>query len=407
MEPITDKEILAKSLAGVQRWVEAHDYRGYEPFDGLSSFLRPLAMGTLLGERILQQFVRQCPVNIRPLVGIRPQESTKGRGYMAWGYLYQYRATGDQSNLRKAESCLSWLEEHRAPDFRHHAWSNHFDFASRAGSYTKRDPIIVWTALVGQAFLEAYEITRAERWLDVADSACRWITALPREKTRRGHCISYLALAQSSIHNSNMLGGALLARTAKHVGNSSYLEIAHSAMEYSCSRQLPSGAWWYGEDPKYRWVDSFHTGYNLDSLRCYLECGGDQKWESSLRAGLEYYKRHFFEDTGRPRYYDDRRYPIDIQCAAQSIDSFARFSDDDPDCLSLSKRVALWTIRNMQSRDGHFYYRAYPLLKARTPMLHWAQATTFKAIAHLLYKLSLLPLASGPEPQLPAHSCER
>jgi hypothetical protein len=41
----------------------------------------------------------------------------------------------------------------------------------------------------------------------------------------------------------------------------------------------------------------------------------------------------------------------------------------------------------MQDRDGHFYYRMYPLLKAKAPMLHWAQATTYRALALLWARL--------------------
>jgi len=53
----------------------------------------------------------------------------------------------------------------------------------------------------------------------------------------------------------------------------------------------------------------------------------------------------------------------------------------------LSVKVARWTIANMQDPDGHFYYRIYPLMKAKTPMLHWAQATLFKALAVLQNRL--------------------
>jgi hypothetical protein len=41
----------------------------------------------------------------------------------------------------------------------------------------------------------------------------------------------------------------------------------------------------------------------------------------------------------------------------------------------------------MQDRDGHFYYRDLGWTMARTPMLHWAQGTLFKALAHLLLEL--------------------
>jgi hypothetical protein len=103
---------------------------------------------------------------------------------------------------------------------------------------------------------------------------------------------------------------------------------------------------------------------------------------------LEFYKAHFFEENGCPKYYHDRRYPVDSQCAAQSIETLATFSADNPDCVQLAVDVARWTIANMQSGDGHFYYRIYPWGKAKTPMLHWAQATTYKALALLLERLA-------------------
>lgn len=389
------------SLERVRKWVEDRGYRGYEPFDGLSSWARPLALGNPFAERILKQSIRQCPVNLRPLLGVPPKDSTKGRGYMAWGYLKLYKFTRQQSYLQKARLCLEWLDQNRVSRFRHHSWSNHYDFVSRGGSYTKDDPIIVWTSFIGQAYLEAFELT-ADRWfLDVAESACNWILELPRERTRRGECLSYFAHAQASIHNANMLGASLLAQTAKHTGNTEYLRVARSAMEYTCSRQLPDGSWQYAEDPKYHWIDNFHTGYNLDSLDEYLAATGDDELRVCLDKGLAFYKATFFEDSGRPKYYNTRTYPIDIQCAAQSIDTLARFSRRDPGCRELAQKVALWTIRNMQDRDGHFYYRLYPLIKAKTPMLHWGQATMFKALSELL--LELAGETSGPEEQLLQH----
>jgi len=381
--PISAWEV-EESLHRVMRWVEEHDYRGYEPFDGLSSWARPLAMGSEFAERLLMQAIRQSPFNFRPLMGVSPKDSTKGRGYMAHGYLALYRATERSEYLDKAVRCLEWLDAHKVPRFKNHSWSNHFDFVSRGGGYTKDDPIIVWTALIGQAYVEAFELTGDERFLRVAESACEWIRELPREKTPNGDCISYLAHVRSSIHNSNMLGASLLARTARHNHVDEYFRVARSAMEYSCSRQSPDGSWWYAEAPKYHWIDNFHTGYNLESLRMYIESSGDQEFTANLESGLAFYKGHFFEEDGCPRYYHSRTYPIDIQCAAQAIETLAAFADRDSECLELSARVAAWTIVNMQDRVGYFYYRKYPLMTSRTPMLHWGQGTMFKGLASLL-----------------------
>jgi rhamnogalacturonyl hydrolase YesR len=375
------------SLERVQQWVENHEYRGYEPFDGLSSWARPLAFGNLFAERLLMQAIRQCPINLRPLLGVQPKDSTKGRGYMAAGYVLRYRTTSEQRYLDRATECLEWLDQHKIARFRYHSWSNHFDFCSRGGGYTSDDPIIVWTALIGHAYLDAYEVTRREWFLRIAESTCNWIMELPREHTERGDCISYLADRQSSIHNSNMLGAGLLARAAMHLHNQEYQRVARSAMEYSCSRQLPEGGWRYAELPNHHWIDNFHTGYNLDSLNTFLAATGENDFRPNLEKGLAYFKQVFFEDSGRPKYYNTRTYPVDIQCAAQAIDTLALFAGRDAECAELAQKVAAWTIRNMRDADGHFYYRQYPLIKARTPMLHWGQGTMFKALAHLLLQM--------------------
>lgn len=129
-----EKEFIENSLRKVERWVESRGYCGYEPFDGLGSFLRPLTFGNLFAERLLQQLIRQSPINIRPLLGvISPAQSTKGRGYMAWGYVTMLKYTGDKTYGRKAEACLDWLMENPSPDHSSLSWGNHFDFASRAG----------------------------------------------------------------------------------------------------------------------------------------------------------------------------------------------------------------------------------------------------------------------------------
>ena len=128
-----------------------------------------------------------------------------------------------------------------------------------------------------------------------------------------------------------MLGAAMLARTAKIHRDPAYLDVAREAMVYSCSRQLADGAWYYGESEHSHWIDNFHTGYNLDSLKCYIESSGDTAFEENLKKGLKFFKDHFFEPSGRPKYYHDRAYPIDSQCASQAIETLANFSDYDPD----------------------------------------------------------------------------
>jgi rhamnogalacturonyl hydrolase YesR len=378
---------LEKSINGVVDWVEAHGYQAYDPGDGSNSFLRPLTFNSLLLERLLQQAVYRTSFNLRPLLGIRPHTSTKGMGYMAWGYLKMFRMSGEARYRERALHCLNWLIQNRSATYENFCWGNSFDFSTRAGKIPKGEPTIVWSSLIGQAFVEAWETLNESRFLDVAQSVCEWILKLPREKSSAGACLSYVAFKQSSIHNSNMLGGALLARVGVQTGNSQAVETAQQAMLYSCTCQLPDGSWYYGEEPKYHWIDNFHTGYNLDSLRRYADVTGDRSFESHMRRGFSFFKNHFFEADGCPKYYHDRRYPIDIQCAAQAVDTLTFFSDLDPDALSLAQKVADWTIDHLQDADGHFYYRDLGWTKSKIPMLHWGQGTMFKALANLSIRL--------------------
>lgn len=377
-----------ESIARLQGWVEGHDYKGYEPFDTLSSPVRRLTRGHQLVERALVQIGRWSPVNLRPLLGIQPLESTKARGYMARGYLASFERTGGAEYRSKAVACLEWLMRNTSPLYADCSWGNHFDYASRAGRYSQHESTIVWTALIGQAFVDAYEQLGEQRHLEVARSVCRWILKLPRETSAAGSCFSYLAGRQLSIHNANLLGAAMLARTARHTGEAELLAAARAAVEYSCSRQHSDGAWYYGEAPIYHWIDSFHTGYNLDSLGAYIESTGDDAFRPHLERGARYFQERFVEPDGRPRYYHDRTYPIDIQCAAQAIETLVKLSDRDRQALPMAVRVARWTIRNMQDASGYFYYRRYPFFVARIAMIHWGQATMYRALALLSLKLT-------------------
>jgi hypothetical protein len=377
--------LIESSLNKLESWIEDHDYKGYDPADGLTSFLRPLTFNNLFLDRLLQQFVWRFPINIRPLVGVKPLNSNIGRGYMASGYLAMLKLTGNEIYRKKAVSCLEWLLENKAPGFKHYSWGKMFDFASRAGRQAKYEPITVWSSLIGNAFLDAYEILGNKKYFAVAESVCEWILERPRNKTKSGSCINYTAFGDGTctIHNQSMLAAAMLARTAKINGNSEYLKVAREAITYTCTRQLPDGSWYYGEEAKYHWIDSFHTAYNLDALKFYIENSGEKTYENNLQKGFNFFKEKFFESNGRPKYYHNRTYPIDIQCASQAIETLSNFSDYDGLSLKLALIVTMWTIENMQSRTGYFYFMQYPFITLKVPMIHWGQATTYKALSFL------------------------
>jgi hypothetical protein len=381
------KERLECSLKRVLAWVEDHHYRAYEPADGNSSILFPLTMGKVFPMRVMQQVVLRAPFNIRPFIGVRPHESAIGRGYMAWAYLLMYRREKSELIRQKATNCLDWLISNRASGYGEFCWGDPYEYATRGGRRPRGEPTLIWSALIGQVFLEAFELLQDPHYLEVAKGIGRWVLKLPAEQTTSGICLSYIAYRQSSIHNSNAMGAAFLAHLGRTIASDRCLAVARQAMLYTCARQRPDGSWPYGEEPKYHWVDNFHTGYNLSALNVYRMFAEDRSFDEQCSIGARFYLSVFFESDGRPKYFHNRTYPVDIQCAAQAIETLTSLADHHPDAFPMALKVTDWTITNLQAPDGHFVYRDLGWAKVQTPMLHWGQGTMAKALAVALEKL--------------------
>ena len=379
------------SICLLNDWLEQNDYRGYDPFDGLNArFLRPLTFESKFLRTVLQQGVRRFPLNLRPPLGIRANRSTKGMGFLARGFLRLHEATGDAAWREKAEGALHWLVENESKGYSGACWGNHFDYQARGDFYLPKGvPTVVWTSLIGHAFLDAHALCPQGSFLQVADSACEHILldvkALPHGED--SVCIAYTPIHSSEVHNANTLAASLLSRTYSYTGNESFRSLAEKAIRYTARHQRPDGSWYYGEAPYRHWVDNFHTGYVLDSFKHYTDSTGDTQFEHSLMSGYEYWKNTFFLSDGTPKYYDHKILPLDIQCCSQAIDTLVFFYDRDPGSLDLALKVAKWTIEQMQDRTGYFYYRRYSRgVVNKTPTLHWGQATMLSALA-AIYEL--------------------
>lgn len=384
------KNELYGSIQRLSAWVEQNDYRAYDTFDGLNArFVRPFTFETAFLRTVLQQGIRRFPLNLRPLLGVRKGYSTKGMAFLARGYMRLHRATGDAAWANKAEFALQWLIENQSNGYSGACWGNHFDYQSRNFYLAKGVPTIVWTSLIGHAFLDGYDHFKKEQYLQIAISACEHILKdLEKYPDGEGTCISYIPGGKSLVHNANTLGGSLLARTYSYTRSETYRELAQRSLQYTAQYQRSDASWYYGEKENLHWVDNFHTAYVLDCFKFYGESTGDERFDRNMMSGYEYWKKTFFLADGTPRYYSHKTLPLDIQCSSQAIDTLVFFHDRDPESVPLAVKVAQWTIEHMQDDTGYFYYRRYsPWLVNKTPTLHWGQATMLCALAGLYQQL--------------------
>jgi hypothetical protein len=382
---------IRESIDRLHGWLVDNEYKAYDPFDGLNAkLLRPLTFGNPYLRIALQQGIRRFPLNLRPWVGVRKDYSSKGMAFLARGYLRMHAATQETAHLDSARFCLDWLLENQCQGYSGACWGNHFDYQSRVFFLPRGVPTVVWVALIGHAFMEAYDQLGDSRYLETAVSSCEHILHdLDTQPDGDDLCISYIPTENKQVHNANTLAASLLARVHAAAPHAAYLDLATRAINYTMKYQRDDASWFYGEKANLQWVDNFHTAYVLDSAKYFMEGSGDWAHRDKVRRGYDYWKQTFFLADGTPRYYDFKTIPLDIQCCSQAIDTLVFFHDWDPDSLDLAQKVANWTIDHMQDSAGYFYFRKYSHgITNKTPTLHWGQATMMCALGGLYGKLT-------------------
>jgi hypothetical protein len=379
----TQRAALIEALRGLEKWGRERDWTGSDPYDGLNAtrLARPLKHGPL-GRRVLTQLVKRSPVDLRPLFGIPAGLSAAALAQLASGYAIGALA-GDEGLTRLMET-LDALERLRCPDFEEPCWGYHFDVQTRVFFYPAGAPNTIATAFAGMALVNGYEATGEGRLLELATGAGEFfLRHVPQTEDRDGAFFGYLAGDRTPIHNANALVCALLGRLAFHNARDDMRAPAEAGLRWTVARQRPDGSWPYGESPNLGWVDNFHTGYVLDALSHGADAGLDVPCEAALERGLAYYRRALFLADGTPKYQSDSLYPIDAQCVAQAIHTFALAGARDPECAVLAWRVFDFATSRMRRRDGSYLFQRRRLWSNSAAHVRWMAAPMLAALARL------------------------
>jgi hypothetical protein len=361
-------------------------WSGYDPFDGLNS--RLLSSLSLFRSRrirlVVIQGMKRAPVNLRPLLLVPKEENPKGCALFC-SSLLRLSNCGVVKEEALVVDRLKRLLELRSPRYQQYCWGYNFDWQNRGFFLPKFEPNIICTTFGGNALLDAYETYGESRFLDAAASAGEFVLhGLNSTKEEGGLCFSYTPLDRAQIHNANLLGAAFLARLSELVGRAQLRDVAEKALLFSLRRQNADGSWPYGEGSAQRWVDNFHTGYNLGALLRLGRVLGEDIVKGALSKGFEFYLNHFFTSEGLPKYYHDRLWPIDIHSVAQSIVTLCELSAFDERAPSLAAKVCQWALVNMRSEEGYFYYQKTRFYMNRIPYMRWSQAWMLHALSVFL-----------------------
>lgn len=369
-------------------YCQSNEWAGIDPYDALNS--RIFQMLPFLDRRIprlvMTQALKRSPFNIRSLMLIPPTQNSKAFGIFLRSSL-KFAKLGWPGADDLVRFFIRKLDEMRSPDMPYWCWGYSFPWQTRTLIVPRGTPNLVCTTFVADALLDAYEQTGDAQCLKMAASGAEYIFK-DLMWTDGGSVAGFgypLKTMRHNIHNGNLLGAALFCRVAKHTGDKTLIEPALKVARFSASKQHEDGSWDYGEMPTQKWIDNFHTGYNLEALQSMARSLKTDEFDARIKKGFEFYREHFFLEDGTAKYFHNKTHPIDIHCVAQSIMSLLAFPEQDgPRNEAMSAKVLGWALENMWSDDGYFFYRVLPWCKIRTSYMRWSQSWMLLALATFL-----------------------
>ena len=378
-----ENDQIKKIIDKLSEWCLTKGFAGYDPYDALNSPLAGIiSFGTRSGRIALTQFGRRSPINYRFFLGINQSVNPKALGLFLEGYTKLYSLEPVAETAKTMRLLFAQLLKLRSPDVSGAAWGYNFPWQNRIQLLPRWTPTIVNSSFIGHALLDYYESCKNEEVLDVALTIPKFILNDLKRKTENNDiCFSYTPKDTNFVHNANMLGASLLARMAIHYGRTELLDAALSALHYSMKYQHEDGSWFYAETKKQKWIDSFHTGFNLEAVQRFLKLGLAPEYAEAYRRGTEFYVNNFFLSDGTPKYYHNRLYLVDIHAPAEAICFFANEGEHYKDLLD---RVYHWTMNNMyDTKTGLFYFRKLRYFTIKTPYMRWNEAWAFRALCTL------------------------
>src|SRR5215470_5319456 len=376
---------LDRVIGRLVEYCRRESWAGFDPYDALNSKVFDAAplLNTRLCRLAFTQALKRCPVNIRRLVLIPKTQNPKALALFLSAFL-KLPAEFLPDRKQLVQYMIQRLIALRSPGSPYWCWGYSFPWQGRGILVPRGAANLVCTTFVANSLIDLFEQTDNYQAMEMAISATDYIFDQLYWADDSGAGFSYpLPSLRVQVHNANLLGAALLCRAYRYTRKERFLSAALLVARQSVQKQRDDGSWYYGESPTQRWIDNFHTGYNLIALQTIGRELNTREFEESLERGFRFYRNHFFRADGAPRYFHDRTYPIDAHCVAQSIITLSNPQLHHPDNAGLGAAVFRWTMHQLWDPRGFFYYRRLRFWTIRTSYMRWSQAWMLLALATL------------------------
>lgn len=396
LTPSNDPDLaLAQEWLGeLDAWLAAHGACGPDPFD-LKAHPRIRALqGRPTLRRASTVLCDAFPHTARRALKIAPSENPKTHALLALGKLRLFQLSEDAAYLDAAESHLRWLRDHPADGAHGLAWGYPFAVSGQGLDTPANTPVCVVSAIAGEAFLLAHEVTESPEHLDAARAIARhFLEDIPRlAETDTACCFAYGPRDHRAVHNANLLVAEHLLEVAVHTDDEAMARQALRAVQFTLNGQRADGAFPYGaalpgqsyEPELLDLVDHHHTGFVLRSLHAINRHAQNTVIKQALQRGYGLYKT-LHTPEGMPR--DAHRiYPADIHACAEAILCPAALKDTAMGANRQATLAMRWTWSAMRDpQSGAPYYRKYRGFTSKITYPRWGVAWLYRALAEYLW----------------------
>ncbi len=380
--------LLNNSFNKLFDYVTKNNYEGYDLFDGLNSKLfKHSPLYKISGFRLaLTQFCKLSPINFRPLLLVSKCFNPKGGALFLLGNLNKFQTTKEGKYKLEAQKLSEKLKTLAIKRGKGIAWGYNFDWQSRAFFTLMGIPNIIPSVYVGFALIEYYKIFEDNEALEMAKQVCEFIlNEMILFEDENNLCFRYVPTKNVQVHNANLLAASFLSSIGKYAPSEEIKNKIQKSVNFSIADINEKGAWAYGTKPFHRWVDNFHTAFNIESL---LNIRDNLNWpelNETIEKVVHYYFENLFTEGGLPKYYDNKLYPIDIHVIAETMvvlskikDSKINYNEHKFNCI---ENTLIKLIEEFQDKKGYFYYQKQKCFWNKIPYIRWAQAWMFYALS--------------------------
>jgi hypothetical protein len=380
--------LIQESFESLELYIKRENYAGYDPYDTLTSWI-PFKLFGKWPSAIATQIQKRNPLNIRPILGIRKGINPKAFGLFLQSYSLLYKKTNNDEYLKKADYFFEWLSKNYSKGYSGKCWGYNFPWSNPQKYMDAFVPSSVVTGFVVKGLYEYYGISKNDKVLELIEGACAFLdNDLEKVQNDYGVSISYTPVQKDICYNASLLAGESFAKAYSISGNDKYKKLAIDAVSFVIKQQQVSGVWNYAIDLEFKSEEKqidFHQGYILESIYEIKKVLSveDSNWDNSLRKGMEFYISQQFCESGRSYWRLPKKYPVEIHNQSQGIITLVKLKDYHPEALKFASTIANWTIENMQSKEGFFYYQIFKTHKNKISYMRWNNAWMFLALSIL------------------------